>query len=347
MSGAYGSSHWLYDADVFQTGQSLKFNDDDSAFLSRTPSTTSNQKTWTWSAWIKRGNLGSGQGIFGTDSNTTANFFLVQWTSVDTMFIQSLVSSSETIRLGTTRVFRDTSAWYHIVIAVDTTQATASNRLKLYVNGVQETDFSSGNATYPNSQNLDTLINNSSYPLLLGAVDTSGTPTTLDGFLSDVYLIDGQALDPTSFTKTENNQLQPKEYFGSYGTNGFRLNFQNDVISEGFNAAVWRGTGADNSISGIGFSPSFVWIKDRTDATAQYLFDVIRGPLKDIYANLTNAQYSAAETLKSFEKKLLALVYVTLLNYESVNFLFTSSQHFHVTSKYRNSMGDLYGGGDL
>ena len=104
--------------------QSLKFNDGDNQFLTRTPS-TSNQRTWTWSGWIKRGNLGSSQGIFGTDTSSTANFFLVQWTSGDTIFIQSLVSSSETIRLGTTRLFRDPSAWYHIVIAVDTTQATS------------------------------------------------------------------------------------------------------------------------------------------------------------------------------------------------------------------------------
>jgi len=275
--------------------QSLKFNDDNNPFLTRTPS-TSNQRTWTWSAWIKRGNLGSGQGIFGTDSNSTTNFFLVQWTSNDTLFIQSFVSSSETIRLGTTRVFRDPSAWYHIVIAVDTTQATASNRLKLYVNGVQETDFSSGNATYPNSQNLDTLINNSSYPLLLGAVDVSGTPDALDGYLAEINFIDGTALTADSFGETVQGIWIPKDTSGlTFGTNGFHLTFKDDVVSEGFNTVTYTGTQATQSISGVGFSPGLVWLKGRSTNQEHNLFDVLRsdsdGPRR-LYSSLTVAEES-------------------------------------------------------
>ncbi len=280
--------------------QSLKFNDGDNQYLTRTPS-TSNQRTWTWSGWIKRGNLGSGQGIFGTDTSSTANFFLVQWTSSDTIFIQSLVSSSETIRLGTTRLFRDSSAWYHIVIAVDTTQGTASNRLKLYINGVQETDFSSGNATYPNSQNLDTLINNSSYPLLLGAYDVSGTPDTLDGYLAEINFIDGTALTADSFGETKDGIWIPKDTSGlTFGTNGFHLTFKDDVVSEGFNTVTYSGRGAVQSVSGLGFSPAMVWTKERDGTSYHEIHDVVRGANKQIFPNATDAEESTTK-LTSFD----------------------------------------------
>ena len=284
--------------------QSLKFNDGDNQFLTRTPS-TSNQRTWTWSGWIKRGNLGSSQGIFGTDTSSTANFFLVQWTSGDTIFIQGYTSSSETTRLGTTRLFRDPSAWYHIVIAVDTTQATASNRLKLYINGVQETDFSSGNATYPNSQNLDTVINHSSYPLLLGAYDVSGTPDTLDGYLAEINFIDGTALTAASFGETVQGIWTPKDTSGlTFGTNGFHLTFKDDVVSEGFNTVTYTGTGStQQSISGIGFSPALVWVKSRNATRSHMLTDSVRGRAKSFAVETTGTEYSSAagRDLASFD----------------------------------------------
>ena len=209
----------------YTIGQSLRFNDADNGYLHRTPSDT-NERTWTWSGWIKRGNLGSGQGIFGTDTSNTTNFFIVQWLSNDALFIQSLSGGTETVRLSTTKKFRDTGGWYHIVIAADTTQSTASNRLKIYVNGEILTAYDSGSEKYPTSVNLDTFINNSSFPIMVGAYDVSGTPDTLSGYLAEINFIDGAALTPSSFGETKDSIWVAKSSSGlTFGTNGFYLPF--------------------------------------------------------------------------------------------------------------------------
>ena len=177
----------------FSLDNSLRFDDDVSSNLKRTPTTTTNQRTFAWSGWVKRCELGSGQGIFGTATGSATEFFIIQFSGSDTIFIQgaSTPSSSlvENVRLGTDRLFRDPSAWYHIVVIVDTTQATASNRLKLYVNGDLITDFSSGNAIYPTTQNFQTPINSSSFPIQVGAYNT-GTVDPFNGYMAEVNFID-------------------------------------------------------------------------------------------------------------------------------------------------------------
>jgi hypothetical protein len=131
--------------------------------------------------------------------------------------------SSWDAELITTQVFRDPSAWYHFLCVADTTQATASNRLKLYVNGTQVTTFST--ATYP-SQNTDLPINSTQ----LHQIGRNGVPSNyFSGYLADIHFIDGQALDPTSFGEFDDNGIwQPKAFAGSYGTNGFRLDFSDN-----------------------------------------------------------------------------------------------------------------------
>jgi hypothetical protein len=125
----------------------------------------------------------------------------------------------------TTQVLRDPSAWYHLVFAFDSTQATASNRLKLYINGSEVTAFDT--QTNP-SQNFDDAWNNSVENRIGTSVDTSSS--FLNGYLADIYFIDGQALTPSSFTETDatTGQLIPKAYTGSYGTNGFKLSFSDN-----------------------------------------------------------------------------------------------------------------------
>jgi hypothetical protein len=136
-------------------------------------------------------------------------------------------ASSYRILLASTALFRDPSAWYHIVLAVDTTQATASDRAKMYVNGAQITQFSS--ATYP-ALNLDTFINNAQ-ATYLGAYNNSGTGIQglFDGYMAEVNFIDGQALDPTSFGEFKSDIWVPKAYTGTYGTNGFYLPFSDSA----------------------------------------------------------------------------------------------------------------------
>ena len=189
------------------------------AYLNRTPATAGNRRTWTRSYWIKRGASGD-----GTSSN---HFFLsnagaASFEVLD--FYQNTIRvyfDAGTYLLQTSQVFRDYSAWYHIVLAVDTTQATSTNRVKLYVNGTQVTAFSS--ATYP-TQNFDCATNNT----VAQYISSNGGTNYFDGYLTEVNHIDGQALAPTSFgTINSYGVWQPITYGGSYGTNGFYLPFTN------------------------------------------------------------------------------------------------------------------------
>jgi hypothetical protein len=181
MSGAFGSSQWAYSSGVagYQIEDSLRFEDGSSAYLNRTPAASGNRKTWTWSAWVKRGKVGSGTQnyLFGATTDnynvnwTIAGFFGDQFTFYS-------YTSSQNYQIQTNRVFRDPSAWYHIVIAFDTTAASSSDRIKLYINGVQETSLAT--AAYP-TQNLDDYINNS----IQQDIGRSATSSFgMDGYLS-------------------------------------------------------------------------------------------------------------------------------------------------------------------
>jgi hypothetical protein len=132
-------------------------------------------------------------------------------------------------------------------LTANTTDGTASNRVKLYVNGEQVTSFST--ATYP-SQNYDTAINNNVIHTL-GRFSVAAA-NYFDGYLSDVHFIDGQALDPTSFGQFKEGVWVATSYSGTYGTNGFHLTFADDVVSEGFNTVTYRGNGGTQSVSGLG-----------------------------------------------------------------------------------------------
>ena len=201
--------------------RSLRFNSADSAYLNRTPASAGNRRTFTWSGWVKRAGLGGDQQLFYA-APSTSDTSHIRFDSDDTLHVFEYTGSF-TWRLQTSQVFRDVSAWCHILIAVDTTQATASNRVKIYVNGSQVTSFST--ASYP-SQNTDTEFNNT-------VEHAIGRNTFFDnylnGYLADIHFIDGQALDPSSFGEFDTNGVwQPIEYAGSYGTNGFHLPFSDN-----------------------------------------------------------------------------------------------------------------------
>lgn len=224
----------------YEIANSLRFNDDDSPSLTRTPS-TSNRKTFTISLWVKRANLGSssefkffGTGTSGTES--ALNFIN------DSLRFYQYTGGGFDLNLTTNRLFRDTSAFYHIQISVDTSQATSSNRLKLYINGIQETSFSS--ETYP-SLNFDTLFNYSSSTNIIS--NMGGQSVYFDGYMAEINFIDGQALSPTDFGEFDEDSgiWKPKAYEGSYGTNGFYLDFENS-----------GSLGADQSGNGNNFTPT-------------------------------------------------------------------------------------------
>jgi hypothetical protein len=206
--------------------KSLRFRSSASAYLNRTPGSASNRQTWTWSAWVKRGVLGSRQALFCGGSNATStDHTYIEFSSSNIIMVESYASASSLFNLQTSAVYRDPSAWYHIVYVLDTTQATSTNRVKLYVNGTQVTAFSS--ATYP-SQNYSGGVNTVS-PQTIGSYSADFGPFYFDGYMADVNFVDGQALTASSFgsTNATTGVWQPAPYTGTYGTNGFYLPFTN------------------------------------------------------------------------------------------------------------------------
>jgi hypothetical protein len=216
----------------YQISRSVRLRSSASAYLNRTPASTTNRQTWTWSAWIKRGAVDSGLYVpfsFGDNSGGATDVGAFARFNGNVLEFAEAHSGVNSFALTTTQVFRDPSAWYHFVFSVDTTQATASNRLKIFVNGTQITAFST--ATYP-SQNFNTSANQSGNAQRIGVIDVDGTVTGqyYDGYMTEVQFIDGQALTPSSFGETDavTGVWKPKKYTGTYGTNGFFLNFSDN-----------------------------------------------------------------------------------------------------------------------
>ena len=212
----------------YEIERSLRFNSADSAYLSRTPSSAGNRKTWTWSGWVKLGKLASTANVHGhlmrvnTGPETAIRFKKDGQKDCIQFFT---FSGSLTSDIQTNAVFRDHSAWYHIVVACDTTQSTSSNRVKIYVNGVLQTLSTS---TYP-SQNYDTGFNTANAHAI-GA--TASGSEFFDGYLTEIHLVDGQQLAASDFGEyDDNNNWIPKGYSGSYGTNGFYLKFADNSSS--------------------------------------------------------------------------------------------------------------------
>ena len=207
----------------YQIERSLRFNSADSAYLSRTAGSPTNAYIWTVSFWAKFPAVPAGSTNLINGGNSTPNWL---YNYIDTSGTWQIFApnTGAFIYLVTTQVFRDPSAWYHFVYSVDTTQATASNRFKLYVNGVQVTSFSA--ATYP-GQNTTFFWNQNGIAQRIGSTTGSGGSNL---YLTEVYGIDGQALDPTSFGEfnPDTGVWQPIAYTGTYGTNGFYLNFSDN-----------------------------------------------------------------------------------------------------------------------
>ena len=221
----------------YEISNSLRFNRGDSPYLNRTPSSAGNRQTWTTSFWIKRTSLGTSQHIFSTYTGTASINTQCDFRTDNTFqFYDSPGTGSYNWYYLTNRVFRDPSAWYHFVLAVDTTQSSASDRVKIYVNGVQETSFSS--STNP-SQNDNTADWNNNSEHRIGRHSSN----YLDGYLTEFHNVDGSQLLPTSFGKFDDNGVWiPKKYTGSYGTNGFFLQFKQTGTSQNSS-----GIGADTS----------------------------------------------------------------------------------------------------
>ena len=240
----------------YDVANSCRFDANSTDSLSRTPSSAGNQKTFTISVWFKVSKL-----TF-TDSGSGTSRLIIGQHASNYFRIMLEGGNNGTLRcyddnggfsFRTNRLFRDVSAWYHLVLAMDTTQSTESDRAKLYINGVQETSLST--ATYP-SQNNDLNFNNTSIHSI-GRSTSYGGYDYYDGYMTEIVFIDGQQLDATSFGKFDSatsNVWVPTDVSGlTFGTNGFYLDFENasnlgaDVSGNSNNFTVNNLTSVDQS----------------------------------------------------------------------------------------------------
>jgi hypothetical protein len=271
---------------VYEISNSLRLDSASTANLTRTPSSAGNRRTYTLSTWIKRGKLDATEDhiISAGASNDDSIFFN---SSHQFRFIWDISSGTEK-QLVSNRVFRDPSAWYHLVVIVDTTQSTASNRIKLYVNGIQETSFGTDNRS-DLTQNYDMNFNNTVAHRIGDRNEfASNANNSFDGYLSEFHWVDGTAKAHTDFGKFDSNGVWiPKKYSGSYGTNGFYLQFKQTGTS-----ANASGIGADTSGNTHHWTPNNLAAIDVTEDTCTNNFATLN-PLK---TTSTNANLSEGNT---------------------------------------------------
>ncbi len=217
----------------YDINNSLRFRSSASANLTRTPASSGDRQKFTISVWIKRGTLSTEQAIITQGSG---NRDIVRIGSDNLLYFYWYDATYYPV--NTTQVFRDPSAWYHIVVSVDTTQATSSNRIRLYVNGSQITALS--NAIYP-SQNFNFTYWGTTNAIAIGK-DIVANNAHLDGYMAEFNFIDGSQKAASDFgeTDTTTGSWKPKAYTGTYGTNGFYLKFSDIATTSGSNAGLGK-----------------------------------------------------------------------------------------------------------
>ena len=235
---------------------SVIFNDNDDAYLARTFSTPTNNKKWTYSVWIKRGNLGTNQAIMSADYDG-ASYWDMRFNTSNQIYIQNRIGSSNILLANTTRTFEDTSKWYHLVFVYDSDNSTSTSRAILYIDGDIQTL-----SAYPSSGDASA-YNVNSEPHHIGVsrtADASGAIwSEFDGYFAEANFIDGQALTPLTFgvTDTSTGRWIPKTLSGiTYGTNGFRLTFSDNSTASAL--------GTDSSGNSNTFSVNGIDTVDQT-----------------------------------------------------------------------------------
>ena len=244
-------------ASGYEIENSCRFNDGDNPELNFTPSSAviAEKRTFTVSCWVKLGVLSTVRYIWEMGGVDNANDrFFARFLADNSLRI----ADSGTVFRQTNRLFRDTSAWYHLVVAVDTTDGTAGDRIKIYVNGVQETSFSTTNNPGQNDQKG--FSDDSEHTIGRSGIDDT---LSFDGYIAELHAVGASQLAATSFGETNDNGVWiPKSYSGSYGTNGFKLEFKQTGTS-----ANASGIGADTSGNGNHFSVSNLAATDITTDT--------------------------------------------------------------------------------
>ena len=262
-------------------------------FLSRTPSSASNQKTYTISCWYKRSIITYSLANVLEQKNNGQNYAVMFFRDDDKLEFHGYTSTGGnqyTHRLVTTQVFRDTNSWFHIVVAVDTTQSTADDRVKIYVNGTQITNF---DVRVNPSQNFDTFFN--STQLFTIGRGQAGSNQCYDGYMAEINFVDGFRLTPSSFgyTDFQTRIWRPKGYYGSYGTNGFRLDFSDSSATTAVTLGKDR-SGQGNDFTPNNFSVSAGTGNDSLIDAPTNTFCVLNTLTKDSNTTLSEGNLKAA-----------------------------------------------------
>jgi len=216
-------SQWLANAgSTYEIDQSIRFNYVDDPSLTIDYGSAGNRRTYTYSVWFKRSFLtGNFQmGLFGSGADQDNRLYLRMNTALQ--FVD-VTGGEVPFNVKTNAVLRDPSSWYHVVLAVDTTDSTASNRVKIYINGTLQTSLAT--ASYP-TENLETRIN-STDDHYISLINNSDGSSEYDGYMAEINFIDGTQAAATAFGETNaKGQWVPIEFKGTYGSNGFYLKGQ-------------------------------------------------------------------------------------------------------------------------
>jgi len=248
----------------YEISNSLRFNNNDTAYLNRTRSSQSNT-TATFSVWTKMGHTHNTDHIlFGGASSDTTRSYVYFSDPNGAVGIFSETSDSTDIAYASNGIFKDSSAWYHVVLAIDTTDGTAGNRFKMYINGTQYTDWAT--ATAPSQ--------NAVIPLLGAAAQTVGggraggsIAAMAEGYMADCYYIDGQQKAASDFGETDDNGVWiPKKYTGTFGTNGFKLEFKQTGTGTASASTIGADTsGEDNHLTSNNLAATDVTVDTPTN----------------------------------------------------------------------------------
>ena len=223
---------------------------------------TGARKTFTISCWVKRSSLSANQCVISASTTSNFNDKVIGFRSTDAIEVNNVASGNDALQIITNRLFRDTSAWYHIVVAIDTTESAIANGVKFYVNGVRDTDYD-GTPVY--NQNATFELGRSGSTTAIGMLQVNSSQF-FNGYMTEFHFIDGAQKAETDFGEFDDNGVWiPKKYSGTYGDNGFFLEFLNS-----------GNPGVDTSGNSQTFASSNFTAQDNTTDTCTNNFATLR-----------------------------------------------------------------------
>ncbi len=243
----------------YDIDNSLRFAHGDSPKLQRRVSSTGSNKVGTFSIWFKRGAIRDSNNLFLFSAHEgTQNYINVGINDADKFQIRAVRDNSEALKYRTNALFRDHSAFYNVVFSLDTAESDGNNAMKLYINGALQSAYSI--STY--TQNMEIMFNLNANYIRVGAKNDDSEP--FDGYISEMHYVDGTVKQASDFGEYNDNGVWiPKKYDGSYGTNGFYLEFKQSGVGSGSTSTV----GADTSGNTNHFDSTNIAATDQTTDT--------------------------------------------------------------------------------